>query len=163
MRERIHATAPIGRGRLGAMAATASPQVVERFREGFECWNDGELDLMQDMYAEDGEYDASAVFMDMPPFRGHESMRRQWDEMWTAWEGIRMDPLDVFDLGGGRFVVDVRLWGKGKRSGAEVDQRFACLYTLRADDEKIVRCQLFPTVQAALDFAPDPRSPANTG
>jgi hypothetical protein len=42
-----------------------------------------------------------------------------------------MDPLKVFDIGRGRFVVDVRLWGKGKRSGDEVDQRFAFLYTLR--------------------------------
>ena len=52
--------------------------------------------------------------------------------------------------------MDVRLWGKGKRSGAEVDQRFAYLYTLREDDEKIVRCQFFPTVQAAMDVARGP-------
>ena len=133
------------------MPQAASPEVVERFKDGFECWNDGELDLMQDMYAEDGEFDFSAVFTDTRPFRGHESMRRQWDELWETWEGIRMDPLEVFDLGHGRFVVDVRLWGKGKRSGAEVDQRFAYLYTLREGDEKIVRCQLFLTVQAATD------------
>ena len=82
-------------------------------------------------YAEDGEFDVSEVFTDTQPFRGHESMRRYWDEMWETWEGIRMDPLEVFDVGGGRFVVDVRLWGKGKRSGVEVDQRFANLYTLR--------------------------------
>jgi ketosteroid isomerase-like protein len=135
------------------MPATASPHVVDRFKVGFECWNDGELDLMQDMYAEDGEYDMSAVFTDTTPFRGHESMRRQWDEMWIAWEGIRMDPLEVFDLGGGRFVVDMRLWGKGKRSGAEVDQRYALLYTLRDSDDKVVRCQLFPSVEAATDAA----------
>jgi hypothetical protein len=34
-----------------------------------------------------------------------------------------------------------------------VDQLFAYLYTLREADEKIVRCQLFPTVQAAMDSA----------
>jgi ketosteroid isomerase-like protein len=135
------------------MPQTASPEVLERFKEGFECWNGGDLDLMQDSYAEDGEFDMSAVFTDTTPFRGHESMRRQWDEIWQAWEGVRMDPLEVFDVGDGRFVVDVRLWGKGKRSGVEVDQRFAYLYTVREDDEKIVRCQLFPTVQAAMDVA----------
>jgi ketosteroid isomerase-like protein len=138
------------------MPQTASPEVLERFKEGFECWNGGELDLMQDAYAEDGEVDLSAVFMDTQPIRGHESMRRYWDELWETWEGVRMDPLEVFDVGGGRFVVDVRWWGKGKRSGAEVDQRFAYLYTLREADEKIVRCQLFPTVQAAIDSATAP-------
>jgi ketosteroid isomerase-like protein len=132
---------------------TASPEILEYFEEAFECWNGGELDLMQDRYAEDGEFDMSAVFTDTRPFRGHESMRRQWDEIWETFEGMRMDPLEVFDIGGGRFVVDVRLWGKGKRSGAEVDQRFAYLYTMRESDEKIVRCQLFPTVEAATESA----------
>lgn len=30
---------------------------------------------------------------------------------------------------------------------------FAYPYTLRESDEKILRCQLFPTVQAAMDAA----------
>jgi hypothetical protein len=50
-------------------------------------------------------------------------------------------------------VVDVRLWGKGKRSGVEVDQRFAFIYTLRPEDEKIIRAQLVPDVAAALSVA----------
>lgn len=143
------------------MPRAGSPDVIERFKDGFECWNGGELDLMQDMYAEDGEFDLSAVFTDTRPYRGRESMRRQWDEMWETWEGVRMDPLEVFDVGNGRFVVDVRLWGRGKRSGAEVDQRFAYLYTLRGSDEKIARCQLFSTVQAAMDVATALTSPSN--
>ena len=145
------------------MPQTAPPEILEWLKEGFECWNGGELDLMQDMYAEDGEVDLSAVFTDTQPVRGRESMRRYFDDLWEIWEGIRMDPLEVFDVGGGRFVVDVRWWGKGKRSGAEVDQRFAYLYTLREADEKIVRCQLFPTVQAAMDFAAGTAPAAQSG
>ena len=135
------------------MSRTASPEMAERFKEGFEWWNCGELDLMQDQYAEDAEFDVSAVFTDTPPIRGRDSMRRYWDEMWQTWEGMRMDPLEVFDIGDGRFVVDVRWWGKGLRSGAEIDQRLANLYTVRAVDNKVVRLQLFPTLQAAMDHA----------
>jgi hypothetical protein len=87
-------------------------------------------------------------------------MRRQLHEFWDTWEGLRLDPLEVLDADRGRFVVDARLWGKGKRSGAEVDQRFAFLYTVREADAKIVRCQLFPTVQAAMDFAAGSRAPS---
>jgi ketosteroid isomerase-like protein len=145
------------------MPQTAPPEILERLKEGFECWNGGELDLMQDMYAEDGEVDLSAVFTDTQPVRGRESMRRYWDELWEIWEGIRMDPLEVFDVGGGRFVVDVRWWGKGKRSGAEVDQRLAYLYTLREADNKFVRLQLFPTIQAATDSVAASKSPAQSG
>ena len=64
------------------MPRSASPEVLEYFQEGFECWNDGELDLMQDRYAEDGEFGVSPVFTDTRPFRGHEGMRRQWDQIW---------------------------------------------------------------------------------
>lgn len=135
------------------MPQTASPEIVEQFKEGFEWWNCGELDLMQDHYAEDAELDVSAVFTDTQPIRGRGSMRRYWEEARETWEGMRMDPLQVYEVAQGRFVVDLRLWGKGKRSGAEIDQRFASLYTLRAADNKVVRFQLFPTLQAAMDFA----------
>ncbi len=135
------------------MSRTASPEMFEHFKEGFEWWNCGELDLMQEQYAEDAEFDVSAVFMDTPPIRGRDSMRRYWDEMWQTWEGMRIDPLEVFDLGDGRFAVDVRWWGKGLRSGAEIDQRMANLYTVRAVDNKVVRLQVFPTLQAAMDYA----------
>ena len=122
-------------------------------KENFEWWNGGEPQLMVDTYAEDAEFDVSAVFTDTPPLRGHEAMRRQMDDWWDAWEGLRMDSLAVLDAGPGRFVVDVRFWGKGKRSGAEVEQRFAFLYTLSEGENKIVRAQLFPTLQAAMDAA----------
>jgi hypothetical protein len=90
------------------MPRTVSPEVLQRFKQGYEWWNCGELDLMQDDYAEDAELDISAVFTDTEPFRGHGSMRRYWDAMRETWEGMRMDPLQVFDIGGGRFVVDLR-------------------------------------------------------
>jgi ketosteroid isomerase-like protein len=127
--------------------------VLDQFKERFECWNRGELDLMQDMYAEDAVWDISGVFTDVSPIQGHESLRRYWDEVWETWEGVRMDPLEVFDIGDGRYVVDVRLWGKGKRSGVEVDQRFAYLYTLRPEDEKVIRAQLFRDVRSAVAVA----------
>jgi ketosteroid isomerase-like protein len=127
--------------------------VFDQFTERFECWNRGELDLMQAMYAEDAVFDVSAVFTDVAPARGHQNMRRYWDEVWETWGGLRLDPLEAFDVGDGRYVVDVRLWGKGKRSGVEVDQHFAFLYTLRPEDEKIMRAQLLPDVAAAISAA----------
>ena len=108
---------------------------------------------MLGMYAKDGVYDASAVFPDVAPARGHESMLRQWQEVWQVWGGLRLDPLEVFDVGAGRYAVDVRLWGKGRQSGAEVDQRFAFLYTFRLEDEKVVRAELLPDVTAAIALA----------
>jgi ketosteroid isomerase-like protein len=108
---------------------------------------------MQAMYAEDAVFDVSAVFTDVAPMRGHESMRRYWTELRETWDGIRMDPVEAFDLGGGRFVVDLRLWGKGQRSGAEVDQRFGMIYTFRTEDGKVIRAELLADMAAALGAA----------
>jgi hypothetical protein len=113
---------------------------------------------MQAMYAEDAVFDVSAVFTDVAPVRGHENMRRYWNELWEIWGGLRLDPLEAFDVGDRRYVVEVRLWGKGKRSGVEVDQRFAFLYALRSEDDKIIRAQLLPDVAAALSAAESPAS-----
>lgn len=108
---------------------------------------------MQDRYAEDGVFDVSAVFTDVAPMRGHKNMRRYWNELRETWEGIRVEPLEAFDIGDGRYVVDLRLWGKGQRSGVEVDQRFAMLYTFRPQDGKIIRAELLPDVAAAISVA----------
>ena len=135
------------------MAQTTSPEILARVKEDFEWWNGGEPQLMLNEYADDGELDLSAIFTDMSVIRGHDGIRQQLNEFWEAWEGVKMEALEVVEVGGGRFVVDVRLWGKGRRSGAEVDQRFASLYTVRPSDNKIARCQFFPTFQDAMDCA----------
>jgi ketosteroid isomerase-like protein len=133
------------------VAEATSSQTVERVRRGYDFWNSGTPDLMLDLYADDAELDVTAVFPDTDVYRGRDSMRRQLDALWEAWEGVRMDPLAVFDVGGGRLVVDLRWSGRGKRSGVEVDRRAAFLYTFRAADSKIVRGQLFPSVDEALE------------
>ena len=152
-----------GRRYARGVAEAAPHETADWVKQGYEFWNCGTPDLMLDLYAEDGELDLSAVFTDMSVYRGRDAMRRQLDALWEAWEGVRMDPLAVFDVGGGRFVVDLRWWGKGKRSGVGVDQRLAFLYTVRAVDDKIVRSQLFPSVEAAMEFATGARPLAHSG
>ena len=50
-------------------------------------------------------------------------------------------------------MVDLRLWGKGERSGAEVDQRIGMVYNFRVEDGKITHAQMFPDVAAAISAA----------
>ena len=108
---------------------------------------------MEKMYAEDAVFDVSAVFTDVAPMRGKANIRRYWHELRETWEGLRLDPVEVLDVGDGRYVADLRLWGKGKRSGAEVEQRFAFLYTVRPEDGKVIRVRLLPDVAAAISVA----------
>lgn len=108
---------------------------------------------MQEPYAEDAVFDVSAVFTDVAPIRGREDMVRYGRELREIWEGMRFDPLDLLDAGDQHYVLEVRLWGKGQRSGAEVDQRLALLYTLRRGDGKVIRAQLLPDKATAIAMA----------
>ena len=124
-----------------------------RLEERFECWNRGEFELMLEPYAEDAVFDVSAVFTDVAPVRGHENMYRCWKELRETWDGLRLDPIELLDLGDGCYVADLRLWGKGRQSGAEVDRRFAMLYAFAPEDGKVTRAQLLPDIAAAISVA----------
>jgi ketosteroid isomerase-like protein len=129
-----------------------SQEVLDRLQveERFDCWNRDELEPMLEMYAEDAVFDVSAVFTDVAPVRGHENMLRYWKELRETWGGgMRSDPLELLDLGHGRYVLEVRLWGKGTLSGVEVDQRFAFLYEFLPEG-KVIHARLFSDVAAAI-------------
>ena len=135
------------------MARTVSPQVLDQWKEVFDCWNGGDFDEMLDHYAEDGIFDVSAVFVDVAPARGHVNIRRSFDALYESLEGLRMDPVEVLSLGSGRYVAQMRLWGKGRRSGVEVDQRYGYVCTFRLEDGKCLRGQMYPNVASALAIA----------
>jgi ketosteroid isomerase-like protein len=135
------------------MAEPLPPGFLDQFNEHFDCWNRGELDLMLEMYAEDAVFDVSAVFTDVAPMHGSENIRRYWSTLRETWDGLRIDPLEGFDLGEGRLVIDQRMWAKGTRSGIGIDQRFAMLYTIRPGDRRITHAKLFPDVAKALAAA----------
>lgn len=108
---------------------------------------------MLEMYAKDAVFDVSAVFTDVAPMHGSDNIRRYWETLRETWDGLRIDPLEGFDLGHGLVVVDQRMWAKGTRSGIEIDQRFAVLYIIRSEDKKVVHAQLLPDVTTAISVA----------
>jgi ketosteroid isomerase-like protein len=140
-------------GTLRLIAKPVSPDLLERLRveERFECFNRGELDMMIEPYAEDAVFDVSNVFTDLPPVQGHDALRRSWSELRETWGELRLDPRELLDVGDDRYVLDLRLSGTGRSSGADVGQGFAFLYTVRGD--KIARAELFSDVDAAIAAA----------
>jgi ketosteroid isomerase-like protein len=130
-----------------------SPEIKAFVDKGFTCWNTGEIDLMADDYADDAEVDATAAFPDGRRYKGREEFARYFHDLWDAWDRLRIEPLDVAELGGGKVLVEVRLTGRGRNSGIEIDQRAGFLYTLREQDQKVARVQMFPSKYAALEAA----------
>ncbi len=115
----------------------------------FECWNDGDISRMRAFYADDAELDLSAVFPDEAPRVG--DIDTYWHELLATWQGLRMDPLNLLDLGDGRYVLEIKASGVPAGTSHGVDQRFAFLTTTR--DGLIVRNRAFRDVDSALRAA----------
>jgi hypothetical protein len=62
---------------------------------------------MEELYAEDAVFDPSAVFTDVAPLQGKENIRRYWYELRETWAGLRLDPVEVLDVGDGRYALSL--------------------------------------------------------
>jgi ketosteroid isomerase-like protein len=132
------------------MAQVASPDIRATFAEGLECWNEGEVDLMLDHYDPSVTADFSRVLPDESVLHGLEAIRPYFHRMLNAWERLRFDPEEVFDLGQGRYLVATRVQGRGRSSGIEVDQRQGFLYTLSPSNKKVVSLVVYPSPDEGL-------------
>jgi ketosteroid isomerase-like protein len=128
-----------------------APDVLAVFVEGFECYNRHDFDAMEALYAPDAVSDFSRVFLDERPRAGRRDIRAFWDEMWETTGGMSIVPVEVLDVGDGRYVVVVAFGLRGKRSGVDVAERRAILYTLR--ENQVARLDVFPDRDAALAAA----------
>ncbi len=84
------------------------------------------------------------------PTQGHDAVRASLAHWKAEWDDYRLMPEEFVDMGD-RVVVTVRLGGRGRGSGVEIDARFYDVYTLR--DNKIVRMDQFTERSEALAAA----------
>jgi ketosteroid isomerase-like protein len=58
---------------------------------------------------------------------------RRWfqDALVEAWESLNVELLEIRDEGDGRIVQELRIRGRGRASGAEVDMRAGQTATIR--------------------------------
>ena len=126
-----------------------TPDVLSFFVEGFDCYNRHDFDAMAQFYAPDAVSDFSRVLLDERPRRGREDIRAFWDQMWDTSGGMSILPSEVLDVGADRYVVVVGFGLRGKRSGVDVAERLAILYTLR--ENQVARLDVFPDRDAALE------------
>jgi ketosteroid isomerase-like protein len=109
-------------------------------------------DAVYAAYAPDIEWeDTSGLWGDWGVPRGHDALRqawRRWFEVFgdVSWE-LDGDPVDAGD----EVVVTYRVHGRGRGSGAEVDQRFTLLWSLQ--NGKVTRVRAYRERAEALEAA----------
>ncbi len=81
------------------------------------------------------------------PEQGHEAVRASAVRWKGEWDDYELIPEEFADMGD-CVLATVRLRGRGRGSGIEVDARFFDLYTLR--DGKIIRMDQFAEESEAL-------------
>jgi ketosteroid isomerase-like protein len=103
-------------------------------------------------YAPDIEWeDCSGLWGDWGIARGHEGLRRAWRRWFEVFGDVSWsldgDPLDA----GEEIVATYRVHGRGRGSGAEVDQRLTMIWLVR--EGKIARVRVYRERAEALEVA----------
>jgi ketosteroid isomerase-like protein len=81
------------------------------------------------------------------PTQGHAAVRASLEHWKAEWDDYEVRPEELLDMGD-HVVATVRLRGRGRGSGVEIDACFYDVYTLR--DGKIVRMDQFTDRSDAL-------------
>jgi ketosteroid isomerase-like protein len=124
-----------------------SRENVELARLVYEYFNSREFSHVPEFVAPDVEIDLSRNVFNPVKFNGYEGVEQAVSMIDDVWDDFRFVPEQLIDAGN-QVVVVVKLSGKGKGSGAPVDQRDTHVITLR--DGKCVRLQVYPDHAEAL-------------
>jgi ketosteroid isomerase-like protein len=84
------------------------------------------------------------------PTQGHDAVRESLARWKGEWHDYKVMPEEFVDSGD-RVLVTVRLGGRGRGSGIEIDALFYDVYTVR--DGKIVRMDQFTERRQAFEAA----------
>ena len=126
-----------------------SRQNVELVRRLMEVYNERSFEQNGDLFDPDIVWDVSRVDApDVASSTGRAELRefaRDWEESFQS-EHVAIQ--EIAD-GGDRVALSVRHRGRGTLSGAEVDQTFGMVWTLR--DGRAVGMEMYPTYDEALE------------
>jgi ketosteroid isomerase-like protein len=131
-----------------------SQENVETIREMFAMVNEGGVteatNALGHLLAPDFGLEEAAESPDSASYTGRDAFIANMAKLEESFEELRLEPLEVVDLGE-KIVVVVSMSGRGRGSSAPVEMTFAQLWSLR--DGKAVSLRDFVTKAEALEAA----------
>lgn len=103
----------------------------ELFRRGMEAFMSGDMERALAFYSPEVESSASD-WMNVGIFKGHEGFLKMAELWYEAWEEWTYDVTEVRAVGERHVVARVRVGGRGRGSGIELDQEVG--YVVEIDD-----------------------------
>jgi ketosteroid isomerase-like protein len=118
---------------------------------GYEAFNSGDLDAAIELF--DDEVVWHTWIVPGPgggTYHGHDGVRELWSDARNVFGDFRNEPERLI-AADDHVVAFIRVYGKGKESGAEVEARIAHLLTFRGD--KVLRVDSYEDHDQALKAA----------
>jgi ketosteroid isomerase-like protein len=113
--------------------------------------NDRDVEAVLDLFADNAEYlPFNVSVLEGGSYRGHDGIRKFFDEASDTWEYLRAEP-QTYKTVGSHVVVTGHLRARSKQSGVEVDSPAAWLWTIR--NGKAVRMCVYLDPKEALEDA----------
>lgn len=113
----------------------------------YEALNHGDIDGALAVLAPDVEWHESAALPDAGVFRGRDAVRAFLEQFLESWQELHQEIEEVV-VEGDRAALMIHLTARGRGSGAQVDARYAHVWTLR--DAEGVRVDAYDDRAAAL-------------
>jgi ketosteroid isomerase-like protein len=125
-----------------------SQQNVELVRRGYDAFNRGDMNAAFELFDPEIEWSEGTDVPEPQLYHGHDGVRRQQQRFRESWESFSIEPEEFIEAGD-RLVVIVKLAGRGKGSGIDVETRGAHVWTVRAG--KAVRLEMYLDTATALE------------
>jgi uncharacterized protein len=108
------------------MPGTDAKQVIVG---SYEALNERDIDAAMEALAEDAEWHESDVLPDTGTYRGRDAIRAFLTDFLASWERFHQTVEEVREQGD-RVLVMIHLEATGRGSAADVDARYAHLWTI---------------------------------
>ena len=120
---------------------------IELVRSGLEAYNEGDIQAVLALLADDVVTYAPADYLNSGTFYGHQGFL-EWIGAWNeAWESFRQDVGKIEAVGEHWVIAEVHQTARGRGSGIEIDQRSAYLWEVH--DGKCTFQGLYPDTDRA--------------
>jgi uncharacterized protein len=124
-----------------------SQENVDLARIGYDAFARRDLDAVFELFDPEIEAHDPPEMPDAATHRGHEAVRRDWEQTYDLFEDFSIEVEETLDRGDD-VIVFLRYRGRGRESGAEVEAAMTHVWTVR--DGKAIRLRQFLDREKAL-------------
>ena len=129
-----------------------SEENFEIVRRAAAAANRGDLDAWLEYWTDDLDFrGAEGALDDRGPIHGKDALRAFAQDWLDTFDEFKGEPVELIDAGHDKVIAVIRISGRAKLSGVEIDMTYAELSTLR--DGKIARGRQYLTRAEALEAA----------